>query len=134
MRSLPLKVWGFLILASLMVASGCAFVVGDKVVGIESGKFFYGDGVLKTDYKAPFDQVWTACEKTITDMKAAEIAKSTKIGFGTIDSVIGDEKVRIDLEYTSKEITSVGVRVGMAGNNLASQLIHEKIRNNLVAK
>lgn len=119
------------ILITAFVTAGCYMGVGERVVGFESGQFFYSDGVLKTDYKASFDKVWAACEKTVTDMKGAGVAKKKKIGTGTIDAVISDEKVRISVEYVSKNITSVGVRVGMAGNNLAAQLIQEKIKNNL---
>jgi Protein of unknown function (DUF3568) len=122
------------ILMMAFVTAGCYMGVGERVVGFESGQFFYSDGILKTDYKAPFDKVWAACEKTVSDMKGTGIEKKKKIGTGTIDAVIGDEKVRISVEYVSKNITSAGVRVGMAGNNLASQLIQEKIKSNLLAQ
>ncbi len=117
-----------------MILSGCAVMVGDKVVGIESGRFFYSDGVLWTNYKASFDETWSACEKTLADMKAGEVTKKKKIGTGTIDSTIGDDKVHIALEYVSKDTTSVGVRVGLAGNDIASKLIQEKIGANLQKK
>jgi len=119
------------ILVMIFMAAGCYMGVGERVVGFESGQFFYSDGVLKTDYKASFDNVWTACEKAVSDMKGTAVEKKKKIGTGTIDAVISDEKVHVSVEYVSKGITSAGVRVGMAGNNLASQLIQERIRANL---
>jgi hypothetical protein len=122
------------ILMMAFVTAGCYMGVGERVVGFESGQFFYSDGILKTDYKASFDKVWAACEKTVSEMKGTGIEKKKKIGTGTIDTVIGDEKVRISVEYVSKNITSAGVRVGMAGNNLASQLIQEKIKSNLLTQ
>jgi hypothetical protein len=119
------------ILLMVFMAAGCYMGVGERVVGFESGQFFYSDGVLKTDYKASFDKVWAACEKTVADMKGTGVEKKKKIGNGTIDAVISDEKVRISVEYVSKNLTSAGVRIGMAGNNLASQLIQERIKANL---
>jgi len=118
----------------VVIFSGCAVMVGDKVVGIESGSFFYSAGVLWTNYKASFDEAWAACEKTLADMKAGEVTKKKKIGTGTIDSMIGDDKVHMVLEYVAKDTTSVGVRVGLAGNDIASKLLQEKIGANLQKK
>jgi hypothetical protein len=132
MKSLSSHARIFLVMLAAIFFFGCALVVGDKVVGFESGRFFYSDGVLKTEYKAPFDQTWAASEKAVSEIKATNVEKKKRIGFGTIDAVTGDEKIHIDLEYVAKDITAVGVRTGMAGNNLASKLIHEKISSNLL--
>jgi hypothetical protein len=134
MKRTPGVKWLAFILMMAFVTAGCYMGVGERVVGFESGQFFYSDGILKTDYKASFDKVWAACEKTVSEMKGTGIEKKKKIGTGTIDAVIGDEKVRISVEYVSKNITFAGVRVGMAGNNLASQLIQEKIKSNLLTQ
>ncbi len=116
--------------------SGCnaAFVMGNKVVGVSSGKFIYTDGILTTDYPSPFDKVWKACEKTIADMRTTDIEKDKKIATGTIDAVASDEKIHMSVKYATKNLTTVAIRVGLAGNNLASQLIHEKIKKNLSEK
>ena len=117
----------------VFLISGCdaAFVMGDKVVGISSGKFIYTDGILTTNYFYPFDEVWEACEKTVANVKASDIEKNRGIATGTIDAIVSDEKIHISVKYASKNLTTVAVRVGLAGNNLASQLINEKIKNNL---
>jgi hypothetical protein len=124
------------IFVSAFLVSGCdtAFMMGDHVVGISSGKFFYTDGVLETEYgNAPFDKVWAACKKTVIDMKASDIEEEKKISMGTINAVLCDENIRIIAEYVEKNTTSVSVRVGVAGDNMASKLIHENIKKNLVA-
>ncbi len=41
--------------------------------------------------------------------------------------MIQDEKVRISVDYVEKEMTAVSIMVGPSGNNLASQLIHDRI-------
>ena len=108
---------------------------GDKYEGqscrYKFRKFFYQDGNLISDYKADIDLVWTACEKSVTELKATDIQKERKISTGIIKAVIQDEKVTIKVEYVDKDLTSVSVFVGAVGNNMASRLIHEKIIGNL---
>jgi hypothetical protein len=58
--------------------------------------------------------------------------KKRKISTGAMTAVAHDEKVQINVEYISQEKTLVSTRIGMAGNNMASQLIHEKIAGNLL--
>lgn len=125
-----------ILVISILLISGCdaGFIVGDKVVGVQSGKLIYTDGILTTDYPFSFDNVWKACEKTIADMKAYDIERDKTIAMGTINATLSDEKVHISVKYSAKNLTTVAVRVGLAGNNLAAQLIHEKIKNNLLKR
>lgn len=122
----------FLIPALLLIA-GCdtAFTVGAKTIGIRSGEFIYTDGYLRATYLFPFDKVWPACEKTLTGMKAIDVERIRKIAQGTFTAMILDEKVRISVDYVEKEITAVSIMVGMSGNNLASQLIHDRLASTL---
>jgi len=117
----------------LLLLAGCNAVVNmnGKVAGISSGRFVYQDGDLTSNYKAGIDLVWKACEKSVIELKAADIQKERKISSGIIKSVIQDEKVTIKVEYVDKDSTSVSVFVGVAGNNMASRLIHDKIIGNL---
>jgi len=114
--------------------AGCdaALTLGGKTIGISSGDFIYTDGYLNTYYNYPLDKVWKACEQTLADMKASGIERERKISSGSITAVAHDEKVHILVEYVSNTQTSVSVRVGLSGNNIASQLIHEKIANKVL--
>jgi len=116
-------------LAAFLLLSGCdaALTVGSKTVGVRSGHFIFTDGYLRSTYHAPFDVVWTAAEKTLQDLKAKGIEKKREIATGTMKSVVQDETVVVQIEYVEKDSTAVGIRVGMAGNNLASELIHERL-------
>ena len=76
-------------------------------------------------------KVWPACEKTLTGMKATDVERIRKISQGTFTAMIHDEKVRISVDYVEKEITAVSIMVGTAGNNLASQLIHDRLATTL---
>jgi hypothetical protein len=130
------NLWILFILIVIVFAHGCdtAFQVGDSVVGIQSGKFFYTDGVLRTNYHEEFQKVWDACIKAVQDMKAVDIAKDKKISEGMIEAKVYDEEVRIVIEYRENNITQVGIRVGVSGSNISSQLIHDKIKQNLLAQ
>jgi len=118
-------------LLSLTALTGCAIVAGDTVMGYESGKFVYHDGSLQSNYKSPMDQLWEAANKAVKELKASDIQTDRKIEKGTIDAVVDEEKVKITMEYVTRTETSVSVRVGTAGSNVAAKYIHEKIETNL---
>jgi hypothetical protein len=125
--------WGLAIICMLLIF-GCdaALVRGGRVIGVHSGHFINTDGYLRMNYQFPLDTVWAACQKAVVDMKGARTDRDKKIASGTITAIIQDEKVTIVTEYVSKDMTTVSVLVGLAGNNIASQLIHEKIGMNLL--
>jgi hypothetical protein len=124
----------FLSLLFLSVIAGCdaAINMNGKVMSVNSGQFIYQDGNMISNYKADINLVWAACEKTVKELKGKDIQKERKISTGTIKTIIQDEKVNISIEYITKDSTSVAVFVGVAGNNMASRLIHEKIADKLV--
>jgi hypothetical protein len=121
---------------TLLLFSGCAgFLIGGAAVGAgTAGTYYYINGDLKTDYQASFDEVWAACEKTVADMHGIEVVPNREIAQGTINTLINDEKVKLDIMYKSKNITTVAIRVGLIGNKLSSQLLHDKIADYLVKK
>ena len=126
------KIWLLWLAAVVFLASGCApLVIGGAAVGTGTGTYFYVSGELQTDYYSSFDKVWTACEKTMADMRALYVEPYREIGKGTISSVIRDEKVRFVVTYKAKNQTTVSVRVGLFGNKTASQLLHDKIGDNI---
>lgn len=125
-------VWALLIGLFLLMGCDTAFTVGGRTVGVISGQFIFTDGYLTANYKFPLDMVRKACEKTLVDMKATDMEIKSSISSINFAAVVHDEKISIKIEYASKEQTLVSIKVGMAGNNMASQLIHEKITNNLL--
>jgi len=126
--------WIGLFLLFIILIAGCdtALIVGSKTIGVSSGNFVYTDGYLDTSYNFPLDKVWKACEQTLADMKASAVERERKISSGTLTAIAHDEKVQIVVEYVSRIQTSVSIRVGVSGNNIASQLIHDKIANKLL--
>jgi hypothetical protein len=121
-----------LLIAGLFLLTGCwALAVGGAVVGAGAGTYMYVDGELQADYQAPFEKVWEASVRTVAVLKGAEVSPTKDISRGTIEALIDGEKVRFSIEYKSTEVTSVGIRVGRVGDKLASQRLHDKVRENL---
>lgn len=119
-------------LFTIFLFSGCAaLVVGGAAVGAGTGTYFYVTGEFETDYYASFDKVWSACEKTVADMRGTEVAPAKEIAQGKISTVINNEKVNFNIKYKSKDLTTVSIRVGLIGNKLSSQLLHDKVAENL---
>lgn len=119
------------VLIGIFFVSSCAVQVGDRVAGIQSGKFFYTEGNLITHYDVSFENAWKACERTMLDLKASDATMEKKISKGTLKGVLNGDTIRIFVEYLEKDLTKVSVRVGLAGNNIASEMIQKKIKENL---
>ncbi|MCX5822481.1 MAG: DUF3568 family protein, partial [Deltaproteobacteria bacterium] len=96
--------------------------------------YFFINGDMKTDYYHSFDATWNACQKTVADMRGLDVLPEKEIGKGKISALIDDEKVQISVTYKAKNVTTVSVRVGLIGNKLSSQLIHDKIGDNLIRR
>jgi hypothetical protein len=118
-----------LLVPALLIITACdtSLSVGRKTIGIRSWEFIYTDGYLRATYPFPFEKAWSACEKTLTDLNAADVEKNQKIATGKLTALIQDDKVQISVDYVEKEITSVSIMAGPSGNALASQLIHDRI-------
>jgi nitrogen regulatory protein PII-like uncharacterized protein len=82
-------------------------------------------------YKFPLDPVWEACDKALVDLKASSIEKKRGISAGKIKAIIQDETATIAIEYVSKDMTKLSISIGTAKNNVASEMIHEKIAQHL---
>jgi len=127
--------WIALFVMGALLISGCtAALIGGAAIGAGSGTYFYISGELKTDYYQSFDSVWKACEKTVADMRGVDVRPDKEIGKGKITTIIEEDKVQIEITYKAKNVTTVSIRVGMIGNKLSSQLIHDKIGDNLARK
>ena len=127
------KVWLFWSVAIVFLISGCELLLIGGIIGggAVPGTYFYVKGELQADYSSSFDAVWTACEKTMADMRAANVLPYKEIGSGSLAAVINGEDVKFTIKYKAKGETTVAIRVGTFGNKNASQLLHDKIAENL---
>lgn len=127
--------WVVLLVIGAFMISGCAVaLVGVAAVGAGSGTYYYINGEMKTDYYQSFEATWSACQKSVADMRGVDVEQDKEIGNGKIAAVINDEKVKITVLYKAKNVTTVSIRVGLLGDKNASQLIHDKIGDNLLRK
>jgi len=124
----------FLVIGAFLISGCAALLPVGAAVGAGSGTYFFINGDMKTDYYHTFDAAWNACQKTVADMRGLDVLPEKEIGKGKSTAVINDEKVQISITYKDKNVTTVSIRVGMIGNKLSSQLIHDKIADNLVKR
>ncbi|HUH66877.1 MAG TPA: DUF3568 family protein, partial [Syntrophales bacterium] len=97
------KNWLALLVIAVFFTSGCAAaVVGGAAASAGSGTYFYINGELKTDYYYSLDRVWTACEKTVADMRGLDVEPLREISSGNITAIIENEKVQITANYKAK--------------------------------
>ena len=99
-----------------------------------TGTYLYINGEMSTDYNHSFDATWTACQKSIADMRGVDVEQQKEIGNGKIAAMVNNEKVKIEVLYKAKNMTTVSVRVGVMGDKISSQSIHDKIGDNLVRR
>ncbi len=130
------NIFGFVFLSfALFLISGCwLLVVGSAATGASAGTYIYMNGELSTDYSASFDDVWAACEKTIASMHGIEVVPEKELAKGSINTLINDEKVKFNISYKAKNLTTVAIRVGLIGDRLSSKLLHDRIADYLVKK
>ena len=122
------KHMGILLVVVSLFITGCApALIGGAAVTGGAGTYIFINGELKTDYAFPFDRVWEACEKTVAEMNSVDVVPDKHISNGTIEAIIDGEKVRFSVDYKAKDLTSVGIRVGLVGDKQSSQLLHDKV-------
>lgn len=127
------RIWLLVLTAGIFLISGCAaLAIGGAAVGAGTGTYYYVRGELKTDYYAPFEKVWAACEKTVADMRGVNVVPSRDISKGTIDAVIEGQQVHFVVAYKAKDQSSVAIRVGYLGDRAASQRLHDKVNERLI--
>ena len=124
-----------ILLACCFSLYGCpALVVGGAAVAGGTGTYYFVEGEMRTDYYSSVSDVWSAVEKTIADMKGHDVQPDKQADGGKVTAVINDEKVTFRLKYKDREMTTVGIRVGLMGNELSSKLLHDRIAENLARK
>jgi len=126
--------WICLILFVAMASAGCGlFVVGAGVAaGVGGAEYVHGE--LKQAYAAPMEKAWNACLATVDElkMKSAEKWTDNLDQYRVIKGKTKEERnFQIALEATSKEVTTVKVRIDTFGDEEYSKKIQEVIAKNL---
>ena len=111
-------------------------VIGFSLIGFSyirrvAGYKFY-EGSLEVVYQAPYMETWDAALRALDRMNIKVTQKEHDFTAGKIDAMRADEKeVRISVEYKSAKETEVSIRVGVFGDERASDAIKEEIRKEL---
>ena len=121
-------IWQVVLLSSVFLFSGCTLLI------LGGAAYYFADGKMITNYEAPFNQTWNACEKTITDMQGIEVDSIKANEQGKITTLIQKEKVKFEITRKSENLTTVSILVGFMGNKNFSQMLLDQISNNLVKK
>jgi len=67
-------------------------------------------------------------------MKGRDVEPDRQTDGGKITAVINDEKVTFRLKYKDKDLTTLGIRVGLVGNETASKMLHDRVADHLLKK
>jgi hypothetical protein len=134
MLKIKKRLLGLVMVLFLISACGPEVLVLGGIVGSGAGTYYYINGELVTDYSTSFDKAWNACEKTVADMRGKDVQPKREIGQGTIYTMINDDNVKFSVTYKTKNLTTVGIRVGFFGNKLSEQLLHDKVYENIIKK
>lgn len=127
--------WIVLLLFIGMAGTGCGiFIAAGAGAAVGVGAAEYIGGELKQAYAVPMEKAWNATVAAVDVLKM----KSTEKSIDNLDQnrVIkgrteDSKDFQISLEALGKDVTMVKVRIGLFGDEKASQKIHGVIANNL---
>ena len=119
------------VLFCLMSASCTAAIfLGGAAAGVAGYKYY--EGALEVVYEYPFMETWDAALRALDRMDMEVTNKKHDLTTGKISAMRSDNKeVKLSFKYRSKEETVVSVRVGILGDERASDAIKEEIRKEL---
>ncbi|MFW5489564.1 MAG: DUF3568 family protein [Desulfovibrio sp.] len=116
-------------LAVLFCLSGCAAViVGGAAAG---GTYYYVTGWLNKDYNVTVNQAYAAGMAACKDLGLSVKKHSKNLTEASIDAKDSDRDVWITMDSKTERITKISVRVGLTGDKVASQRIHDAIARHL---
>ena len=124
-----LAVIGMLVFLTI-VGTGCmSLVVG---AGAGAGATAYIKGESIRTYNFPMREMAIAAQRTFSDLDiSASETSITQIESNLVGNTSDGSKVTVKLISKGDDITEARVRVGLIGNETASQRIHDKILMNL---
>jgi hypothetical protein len=116
--------------AAGVVGTGCmSLMVG---AGAGAGATAYIKGESIRTYNFPMREMAIAAQMTFSDLDiSASETSITEIESNLIGSTSDGSKVAVKLISKGDDITEVRIRVGLIGNETASQRIHDRIFKNL---
>ena len=135
MRKQQLILVSLLIGAAVMVQTAAGAVTGTAVgaaVGAGAGTIAYVKGDMESVQPYNLDTVYQA---TLDAMNGLDLPVLSKTKDALTAEIVArdaqDKKVTIKLKAATEETTKLSIRIGTFGDKTKSQLIYDKIRENL---
>ena len=122
------RVVNILLVITTFSLYGCTLAWIGLGAGVGIGTYKYIEGNLVREYPLSYTQAWDVVNTALENLQISisnSIDEGTK---GTIEAVKKDgKKVRIKLKDKGQGVTSISVRVGILGDRMEAQRIHEEI-------
>ncbi|MFO7718629.1 MAG: DUF3568 domain-containing protein [Thermodesulfobacteriota bacterium] len=128
---LKTNVYGYVlgVLALVVLSSGCAAVALGTAGG--AGTYVYLKGQLVREYNAGMDRSYDAVLSTCNALDLEIQSRSHNLSEAKVSALDGDRTVHFRLKSLSTQKTKLSVRVGLLGDKVASQRIHEEFSRQL---
>jgi hypothetical protein len=115
-----------------LLSVSCAAVafLGGAAAGVAGYKYY--EGALEVVYESPFMETWDATMRALDHMDIEVTEMKHDSTSGKITAMRPDEKeVKLSFKYRTTDETVVSIRVGILGDERASDAIKEEIRREL---
>lgn len=125
MRSLK-RVALFIGILSFLYSCAPAWIGVGAGVGI--GAYKYIEGNLERDYPIAYTRAWDITNEALANLKMSISSSLNEGTEGKIEALRRDGKiVIIKLKDRGQRITSIGIRIGLFGDRVESERIHDEI-------
>lgn len=115
---------------AMLMCSGCVAVVAAGAAGAAAVAWVRGE--LQTTLPANLDRSFGATKEAIKDLQFVKVSERKDALLGVLVARnAADKKIEIRLENMASNVTKVGIRVGVVGDQELSLAILEKIKANL---
>ncbi len=116
--------------AAMLACSGCVAVVAAGAAGAAAVAWVRGE--LQTTLPADLDRSFGATKEAIEELQFVKVSERKDALLGVIVARnAADKKIEIKLENMAGNVTKIGIRVGVVGDQDLSLAILEKIKANL---
>jgi len=116
----------FIMVISLLYSCAPAWMGLGAGIGI--GAYKYIEGNLERDYPLAYEKAWEITNEALANLRISITESIKEETWGKIEAVRRDGKVVIiKLEDKGQNVTSIGIRIGIFGDRVASEKIHEEI-------
>jgi hypothetical protein len=117
-----------------VLCSGCAFLWGAGAAAtVVAGAYEYVAGELKRPYGSSMGASWVACHEALKDegIDVIDAAKEEPTHWWLKGKTKRGRDIKISLETVSRDVTKIGIRVGLRGDKILSEKIHDAITRQL---